>query len=77
MKNLNETFIIVKQFNGEFDFFQDFVSFDYNQIQKKCESLNKEENDIFANWHLKNGTKWEPIEIYKVLSLKDAINAVI
>jgi len=59
MKNLKETFVIVKNFsNGTSGFFENYVSFDKNELDQKCKELNE---------------KTQLIDCFSVLSLEDAI----
>jgi len=44
MKNLTEIFVIVNILNEGEQIFQDYVSFNKNELIKKCEVLNKEFN---------------------------------
>lgn len=44
MKNLKEAFVIVKHYGGIFSFFEDYISFNKEEIDLKCEELNKEAN---------------------------------
>lgn len=74
MKTIKETFIIIKQFYGQYEFFQNYVSFDKTEIDLKCEKLNKEENDKFEKNSYKNKLPYIPITIFKVLNLGEAID---
>lgn len=71
MKTIKETFVIVKQFKGHFDFFQNYISFDKSEIDLKCEQLNKDANDRFEKNSKKNELPF--IVIFMVLNLEEAI----
>lgn len=46
MKNLNQAYVIVEQFSSShYGFFKNFISFDRQEIDKKCEEMNTEENE--------------------------------
>jgi hypothetical protein len=74
MKTIKETFVIVKQFEGQFDFFQNYISFDKAEIDLKCEELNKKANDDFEKNSKKNKLPLIPLVIFMVLNLEEAIN---
>ena len=74
MKKIKEAFVIVKQFEGQFDFFQNYISFDKAEIDLKCEQLNKEANDNFEKNSKKNKLPFIPLVIFMVLNLEEAID---
>ncbi len=74
MKTIKETFVIIKQFEGQFDFFQNYISFDKAVIDLKCEELNKEANDNFKKNSKKNKLPFIPLVIFMVLNLEEAID---
>ncbi|MEK6828878.1 MAG: hypothetical protein AABY15_02045 [Nanoarchaeota archaeon] len=75
MKTLKETFVIVKLYEGQYDFFQNYISFDEVEIRSKCEELNREANIPFEKNHTKRKIKtpFVPSVIFFVHTLEDAI----
>lgn len=73
MNKLKNTYVIVKQHEGHTDFFQDFVSNNKVELNSKCEQLNKEINDGFKKNSKKNNLPFISLEVYVVMSLKDAV----
>ncbi len=73
MKTNKDAFVIIKQFEGQFDFFQNYISFDKDEIELKCAELNKEANDNFEKNSKKNKLPFIPLVIFIVLNLEEAI----
>ena len=77
MKNFKEAFVVVKLYGGQYDFFQNSISFNEAEIRSKCEELNKEANIVFEANHNKGKRKikppFVPTIIFFVFTLEDAI----
>lgn len=69
MKNLKETYVIIKQFDSYSSLVQDYVSFDKSELDEKCASLNE--------YYNKKISKEFELNIFQVVSLKEAIELVI
>ena len=76
MEIFKNIFVIVKQLGSKHDFFQDGASIVKSEMDLKCELMNSEANEKFK----KNAKKknlfadFEPLPIYGVMSLDDAIS---
>jgi len=73
MKTLKETFVIIKPFEGHSDLFQNYISFDKQEIELKCTELNNEINAKFKKSSRKNKLPFIPLVIFMVVNLEDAI----
>lgn len=73
MKALKKTYVIVKNFDGHWGYFQDFVSFNKKELVVKCKKFNKEANDKFKADSKKNNLPYIPLIIFKVLNLDEAL----
>lgn len=71
MKNFKEAFVIVEQFGDSF--FKNYISFDKNEMDLKCEELNKEANDKLERNSKKNKLPFIPYVVFSVVSLEEAI----
>ena len=74
MKNLKDTYVIIKKYEDQYSFFQDYVSFDKSELDAKCEMLNKELNDSWKKNSILRKTIYTPITVFTVVSLYDAID---
>lgn len=72
MKTTEEAWVIIKQHGEQFDFFQNYISFDKNEIEAKCSELNEKTNERFKK-HSTLGDNFIPLTIYTAVNLKDAI----
>jgi hypothetical protein len=74
MKKLNKAFVIVKTLTGgEFDFFQDTVSFDKKELDIKCDRMNRKENNKGKKYFKNNKLTAVTYTFYEVMDLKSAI----
>ena len=75
MKGLKETYVIVRLYGGEEDYFQDHVSFDKAKLEIKCIELNKNQNDEWEKQHIEQKCKHQftPSLVFMVLTMKGAI----
>jgi len=75
-KELKYTYIIVKPNGSEYDFFQNFVSFDKAKLEAKCKKMNREANAGWREKHAKskakNKTPWIDLVIFEVMDLDSA-----
>lgn len=76
MKQLKEAFVIVKHYGGIFSFFEDYISFNKEEIDLKCEWMNKEANDAFEKTRTKRDAKqpFTPSVIFIIMDLEKAID---
>lgn len=75
MNQFEDAFVIIKEFEGQYGFFTNHISFDKAEIDKKCEELNEEANLIWRkNWESsKRLGEYIPSIIYFVRDLNKAI----
>lgn len=79
--NLNKAFVIVKPFGvSNFEYFAaDFITVNKSMCDIKCDQLNATINKQWAdhnetkNAKKKNYKPWEPILVYKVLPMDEAL----
>lgn len=79
MKTLKEVFVIVEQNPlSDSEFFQDYISFDKEELDLKCKVLNKERNDAIEKIQRKNKklSYYIPITFFIVLPLSEAIEKI-
>jgi hypothetical protein len=73
MKTIKETFVIVNQVESYFGYFQNYISFDKEEIDLKCQQLNKEANDNFKKHRKKTKLPFIPSVFFIVLDLEEAL----
>jgi hypothetical protein len=73
MKTIKEAFVIVNQFESYSCYFQNYISFDKEEIDLKCQQLNKEANDNFKKYSKKTKLPFIPLVLFIVLNLEEAI----
>jgi len=76
-KTFKEAFVIVKRYEGQHEYFQDHISFNKEELEKKCEELNEKENAKFEKAYKKNKKNklpFSPIVINSVVPLQEAID---
>ncbi len=83
MKTLKEAYVIVKQWESQYKFFQDFISFNKSEIEFKCSQLNEEGNAVYKKNYEKKALRNKkkeilyphiPTIIYIVMKLSEAID---
>lgn len=80
MQSLNKAFVIVENYSGSSGYIQDFISFNKEELEKKCAELNKEKNDGWKIQHermmkkRKNPNPFVESIAYTVVNLSTAID---
>jgi hypothetical protein len=65
LKGLEQAYVIIKQYDSLYDYFQNYISFNKLELEELCNKFNKKLHKKF---------KRDDINPYKVMDLKSAID---